>query len=109
MKRFALPALTESDVTLTPEDILDTFDWDGDEGKACVFQGNIVKNGKMYSCFGGSMTTHRIYVTDLDTHITETIIELDQMFDGECESVNIYNGTLLIGYPNQSKLYQLTF
>lgn len=109
VKRFALPALTESDVTLTPEDILDTFDWDGDEGKACVFQGNIVKNGKMYSCFGGSMTTHRIYVTDLDTHITETIIELDQMFDGECESVNIYNGTLLIGYPNQSKLYQLTF
>ena len=109
VKKFALPLPTAGDVVFTPEDVLDTFDMDGSDGQARVFQGNIISNGKMYSCFGGSQTTHRIWINDLDTHELLTVIELDQMYTGECESINIWNNSLLIGYPNQSKLYQLTF
>lgn len=109
VKKLALPLPTAGDVVFTPEDVLDTFDMDGSDGQARVMQGNIISNGKMYSCFGGAYTTHRIWINDLDTHELLTVIELDQMYSGECESINIWNNSLLIGYPNQSKLYQLTF
>jgi hypothetical protein len=110
VKKFTLPLPTAGDVIFTADDVLDTFDMDGSTGKADVFQGNTVFNGKLYSCFGGSLTTHRIWVNNLETHELETVIELDQMFSaGECESINIWNGTLLIGYPNNGKLYQMKF
>ena len=110
VKKFALPLPTAGDVVFTADDVLDTFDMDGSTGKADVFQGNTIFNGKLYSCFGGSVTTHRIWVNNLETHELETVIELDQMFSAsECESINIWNGTLLIGYPNNGKLYQMKF
>ena len=107
--KFALPLPTAGDVVFTASDILDSYEYSGADGYARIFQGNIIKNGKMYSCFGGNTTTHRIWVTDLDTHEVLTSIELDQIYGGECESINIWNNSILVGYPIQGRLYQLTF
>lgn len=96
--------------TYTPSDIIDYFDLDGSVGKAYIFQGNVIKDGKLYSCFGGSGNDpHKVWINDLDSHKLLNVIELDQITGGECESINLYNGTMMIGYPNQGKLYQLIF
>ena len=100
---------TSGNHTYTPSDIIEYFDLDGSVGKAYVFQGNVIKDGKLYSCFGGSGGTHRVWINDLDSHKLLNVIELDQITRGECENINLYNGTMMIGYPNQSKLYQLIF
>ena len=107
--KFNLPLPTAGDVVFSASDVLDSYEYSGADGYARVFQGNIIKNGKMYSTFGGDSGTHRIWVTDLDTHEVLTSIELDQMFGGECESINIWNNSILVGYPIKGRLYQLTF
>lgn len=113
--KFRLPKISEgSIVTLTDDDILDSWEYDGSINYMYIFQGAYYYQGKIYLSCGGydngqGTMPHNVFVIDTHTGRVDSIINVGQVYAAECEAVTVYNGKMLACYPNQQIVYALSF
>lgn len=110
--KFRKVLVSEGDVTLTSDDILD--DWTTTEVRPYsthAFQGFIVKFGKIFQVYGygAGQNYYRGYaVYDTATHAFVTEIDLTSTFTEEPEDVDVWQDSLLLGCLSKT-LYQFKF
>lgn len=100
-----------SEVTLTDEDILESFDGvDVHPSDTYTAQGWKVKNGKIWYCYGagGAGKNRGIKVYDTATHRLDATIDLTNYTTNEFEDVELYDNGLIIALPGNT-VYKLKF
>ena len=108
--KFRLPSTSEGDVIFTDTDIIEYFEISGQ--LLYVYQGSMYFDGKLFIGAGGAAHTmeHDVCVVDLNTQNIVSRIPMNQFFrEGEIEGIAMYDGKLILAYPNQRKAYSLQF
>lgn len=111
--KFRRVDVTEGDVTLTEDDILD--EWYTQEsypstGSEYTWQGMKVKFGKVWFLYGNSVNSANrgFVVYDTITHAFVTKINLTAIISTEPEDFDFWDNSLLMG-TYSSELYQMQF
>ena len=100
--KFNIPSLTESEVTLTENDALDSFEYPHDYNVDGQIQGGKVYNDKLYWVFGANRGYHpgewkrALYVFDLKNKVRESFVDLSDVLEHELEDFEIYGNIGLI-------------
>ena len=110
--KFRKVLVSEGDVTLTAEDIVD--DWFTTEVRpysVYAFQGFIIKHGKIFQLYGygaGSNYKRGFAVYDTATHAFITEIDLTNILSLEPEDVDVWNDSVIM-CTNAVNVYQFKF
>lgn len=98
-KKYRRVSVSEGDVTLTTDDVLDEFDTDKIYSTSDVTaQGWSVKYGKIWFCYGqsGDGQKRGVDVYDTATHRRLTELDFTNYTGLELEDVDFYNNTMLV-------------
>jgi len=109
--KFRKVAVSEGDITLTEDDVIDRWETDKIYSTADVTaQGYSVKYGKIWFCYGASGAGQKrgVDVYDTATHRRLAEIELSSYTTVEFEDVDFYDNALLIA-TYQSKIFEVRF
>ena len=107
---FEVPDITESVVTLTQDDVIDSW-----VDKEAFYTYNIpqsimVHNKKLYMLYGNTLSAKRgIAVYDLEMHIIVTNISLTDIVPEEPEGLALYKHSLLMSINDAGGIYKLDF
>lgn len=110
-KKYRKVAVSEGDITLTSDDILDSFSSDKSYSSSDVTaQGWAVKYGKIWFCFGASGSGQKRGVDVYDTATHRRVAELDfsSYSTLEYEDIDFWDNAMLIAtYPGT--MYMVRF
>lgn len=111
--KFRRVAVSEGNVTLTEADVLN--EWMTQEsypyaGYAYVWQGMIIKYGKIWFSYGTNVNgaNRGVVIYDTATHAFVTKLDLTGTISAELEDLDFWNDSLLI-CTYSSELYQMQF
>ena len=90
------PDITEKDVILTEEDVLDFWSESDYIYSESVWQGGKVYNGLLYFVFGSNSSHSHIAIYDTATHLKVEDIELDSYVKEEPEDCDIVDGNIIL-------------
>lgn len=105
---FELPALTDSTVTLTKDDVIDSFKID----EFYVRQDCCYCNGNIFMLCGGSpgepQSYRKIAVINPASRCVASVIDI-KWIEYEPEGIDLYDNSLMIRCMNSSEMYRLYF
>lgn len=108
--KFRKIAVSEGDLTLTAQDVIQDFNGlipEGDNTSVC--QGFLSRNGKIYWCFGTTLVPRFIYVIDCLTKAIVSRIDLNDIVSYEPEDITVVGDDMYMFINGESGIYKLTF
>lgn len=111
--RFDLPLISEGDdITLSDEDIIDSWEYDADINNMYIFQGMSYYRNRLYMCIGGfdngtGYMPHKIFVISPFTGDVVSVVDTSLFLREELESIGFYNCKIMACYAG--KVYELNF
>lgn len=107
---FNVPNVSNSEVTLTLEDTIDSW---VDEDAYYTYnqiQSAMVRNGKYYMLYGTHQTAKRgIAVYNLTTHKVVSNVDLTNAEPQEPEGIAVYKGSMLLSINDAGGIYKIDF
>lgn len=107
--KFKLPNPSDGDVTLHDSDIIDSWQEEHYDYTNNVWQGGMIRNGKLYFLFGQKSSSRKMYVYDTTTHIKTNIVDFQKAIAYEMEDCDVYDGKLLLVCNDVNEAYLLDF
>lgn len=107
--KFKLPNPSDGDVTLHDSDIIDSWQEEHYDYTNNVWQGGMIRNGKLYFLFGQKSSSRKMYVYDTTTHIKTNIVDFQKAIADEMEDCDVYDGKLLLVCNGVNEAYLLDF
>lgn len=96
--KFRKVSVSEGDVTLTLQDVIDK--WESSEKfpyNPYVWQGEIIKNGKIYFLYGQTGNRKRgINIFDAQTHSLLSQVDFTELSGLEMEDLDFYNNAIIV-------------
>ena len=96
ISKFRKPELNQKEVTLTRNDVLDSWERNDYNWEQEVFQGMKMYNGKLYVVYGGSYNKRGVWIWDTNNHILEYNIDMTERTEVEFEDIEIYKGKMYL-------------
>lgn len=117
--KFNIPDISISEVVLTDEDALDSWEEDGYNFYVSQAQGMCVKNGYLFWVSGAAKfhdndnpnmpRKREIIVWDVNTHKQTSVVPLTNIIPHEPEDLEVYNGKLIVCTNYCNFAYALDF
>lgn len=109
--KFQLPAVSDAEVVLEDNDVLDTYEIPYHQ----VRQSGVIHNNKLYMLYGASAGGQLLSVVDLTLRKEVSVIDLSWAAVNpsnamlEPEGIAIYNGDLVIRYLSNARNFKFEF